>query len=84
MNLDNIFTNLTQDTWNVYEWFAYNLIKAHAKNFQFIILGNTGLHILQIDDITTETLSSVTLLGILLIQNLTLKKISIILLKSIL
>ena len=26
MNLDKIFTNLTQDTWNVFEWLAYNSI----------------------------------------------------------
>ena len=53
-----------QDTWNVYEWFVYNSIKAHPENFQFIILGNTGLHALQIGDITTKSVSSVTLLDI--------------------
>ena len=37
MNLDNIFTNLTQDTWNVCEWFVYNSMKAYPENFQFII-----------------------------------------------
>ena len=26
MNLDKIFKNLTQDTWNVFEWFVYNSI----------------------------------------------------------
>ena len=74
MNLDNIFTNLIQDTWNVYEWFAYNLIKGHAKNFQFIILGNTSLQTLHSDDITTETLSSVTLLGITIDSKFNLKE----------
>ena len=64
MNLDNIFTNLIQDTWNVYECFVYNSIKGHPENVQFIILGNTGLHALQIGDITTKSVSSVTLLGI--------------------
>ena len=39
-------------------------MKAHPENFQFIILGNTGLHALQIGDITTKSVSSVTLLGI--------------------
>ena len=53
-----------QDTWNVYEWFVYNSIKAHPENFQFIILGNTGWHALQIGDITTKSVSSVTLLDI--------------------
>ena len=64
MNLDNIFTNLIQDTWNVYECFVYNSIKGHPENFQFIILGNTGLHALQIGDITPKSVSSVALLGI--------------------
>ena len=64
MNLHNIFTNLIQDTWNVYEWFVYNWMKAHPENFQFIILGNTGLHTLQIGDITPKSVSSVALLGI--------------------
>ena len=26
INLDKIFNNLTQDTWNVFEWFVYNSI----------------------------------------------------------
>ena len=39
-------------------------MKAHAENFQFVILGNTGLHALQIGDMTTKSTSSVTLLGI--------------------
>ena len=26
INLDKIFKNLTQDTWNVFEWFVYNSI----------------------------------------------------------
>ena len=64
MNLDNKFTNLVQDTWNVYEWFVYNSMKGHYENFQFIILGNTGLHALQIRGITTKSVSPVTLLGI--------------------
>ena len=64
MNVDNIFTNLIQDTWNVYKWFVYNSIKAHPENFQFVIVGNTGLHALQIGNITTKSVSSVTVLGI--------------------
>ena len=64
MNLDNIFTNIIQDTWSAYEWFVYNSLKAHPENFQFIALRNTGLHTLQIRDITPESVSSVTLLGI--------------------
>ena len=39
-------------------------MKASPENFQFIILGNTGLHTLQIGDITTKSVLSVTLLGI--------------------
>ena len=64
MNLDNIFTKLIQDTWNIYEWFVYNSMKAHPEYFWFINLGNTGLHALQIGDITTKSVSSATLLGI--------------------
>ena len=74
MNLDNIFTNLIQDTWNVYECFVYNSIKGHPENVQFIILGNTGLHALQIGDITTKSVSSVTLLGITIDSKLNFKE----------
>ena len=38
-------------------------MKGHPEDFQFIILGNTGLHALRIRDITTKSISSVTLLG---------------------
>ena len=64
MNVDNIFTNLLQDTWNVYKWFVHSSIKAHPENFQFFIVGNTGLHALQIGNITTKSVLSVTVLGI--------------------
>ena len=49
-------------------------MKAHAENFQFIILGNTGLHTLRIGDITTKSVSSVTLLGITIDSKLNFKK----------
>ena len=39
-------------------------MKANPENFQFIILGIRGSHKFQIDDITTKSISSVTLLGI--------------------
>ena len=38
-------------------------MKAHLENFQFVILGNTGLHTLQIRHITTKSVSTVSLLG---------------------
>ena len=38
-------------------------MKAKPHKFQFIILGNKGSHKLQIVDITTKSVSSVTLLG---------------------
>ena len=48
-------------------------MKANPDKFQFIILENKGSHALQICDITTKYISSVTLLDItwyvLLIQN---------------
>ena len=52
----------------------YNSIKAHPENVQFIILGNTGLHALQIGDITTKSVSSVTLLGITVDSKLNFKE----------
>ena len=52
----------------------YNSIKGHPENVQFIILGNTGLHALQIGDITTKSVSSVTLLGITIDSKLNFKK----------
>ena len=64
MNLDNIFSNLIQDMENVYEWFVHNSMKANPDKFQFITLGNTGSHKLQIGDIAIKSASSVTLLGI--------------------
>ena len=39
-------------------------MKANLGKFQFIILGNTGSHTLQIGDITVKSTSSLTLLGI--------------------
>ena len=44
MNLDNIFSNLIQDMENVYQWFAYNSVKANLDKFQFITQGNMGSH----------------------------------------
>ena len=61
MDLDNIFTDLIQDTWNVFEWFVYNSTKAHREIFQFFILANTGLHTLQIRHIITKSVSTVLL-----------------------
>ena len=49
--------NLIQDKWNVYEWFVYNSMKENPEKFQFITLGNTGSHTLQIGDITTKSKS---------------------------
>ena len=49
-------------------------MKAHPENFQFIILGNTGLHALQIGDITTKSISSVNLLGITIDSKLSFKE----------
>ena len=53
-------------------------MKANPDKFQFIILGNKGLHTLQIGDITTKSVSSVILLGITIDSKLGNKKISII------
>ena len=64
MSLDYIFTNLTQNMLNVYEWLVYNSMKANPDKLQFMILGNTESHTLQIGDITTKSVRSLTLLGI--------------------
>ena len=39
-------------------------MKVNTDKFRFIVLGNTDSHTLQIDDITTKSVSSLTLLGI--------------------
>ena len=49
-------------------------MKAHPENVQFIILGNAGLHTLEIGDITTKSVSSVTLLGITIDSKLNFKE----------
>ena len=49
-------------------------MKANPENFQFIILGNTGSHILQIVDITTKSVSSVTILGATIDSKLSFKE----------
>ena len=74
MDLDNIFTNLIQDTWNVCEWFAYNSMEAHLENFQFIVLGNIGFHTLQIRHITTKSVWTVSLLSSTIDSKLKFKK----------
>ena len=73
VNLDNIFSNLTQDMQNIYEWFVYSM-KANSDKFRFIFLGNTGSHKLQIDDKTIKSASSVTLLGITIDSKLNFKE----------
>ena len=49
-------------------------MKAYPENFQFIALRNTGLHTFQIRDITPESVSSVTLLGITIDLKLSFKE----------
>ena len=49
-------------------------MKAYPEKFQFVILENTGLHTLQIGDITTKLVSSVTLLGITIDSKLKFKE----------
>ena len=49
-------------------------MKANPENFQLIIQGNTGLHTLQIEDITTRSVLSVTLLGITIDSKLNFKE----------
>ena len=73
MNLENIFSNLIQDMENVYERFVYSSMKPNPDKCQFIILGDTGSHSLQISDITIKSASSVTLLGITINSKLNFK-----------
>ena len=47
---------------------------ANPDKFQFIIIGNKGSHILQVGDITTKSVSSVTLLGITIGSKLSFKE----------
>ena len=58
----------------MYEWFINNSMKPDLENFQFIILGNTGLQTLQIGDITTKSILSVTQLGITIDSKLNFKE----------
>ena len=74
MNLENIFSNLIQDTENVYECFVFNSVQANPDKFQFITLGNTGSHKLQISNITIKSASSVALLSITINSKLNFKE----------
>ena len=49
-------------------------MKANPEKFQFIILGNIGLHRLKISDITTKSVSYVALLGITIDSKLNFKE----------
>ena len=49
-------------------------MKVNPEKFQFIILGNLQSHTLQIGDITTKSVSSITLLGITIDSKLYFKK----------
>ena len=69
MSLDDIFINLTQNMLNVYEWLVYNSMKANPDQLQFMILGNTESHTLQIGDITTKPSDLLDYLVLLLIPN---------------
>ena len=55
MNLECIVSNLINNMENRYEWFAYHSMKANPDKFRFIILGNTALLTLQINDITIKS-----------------------------
>ena len=44
-------------------------MKPNPDKFQFIILGNTDSHTLQIGDITSKSVSSLTILGITIDPN---------------
>ena len=76
MNLENIFSNLIQDknTENVYECFVFNSVQTNPDKFQFITLGNTGSHKLQISNITIKSASSVALLSITINSKLNFKE----------
>ena len=49
-------------------------MKVNLEKIQFIILGNLRSHTLQIGDITTKSVSSITLLGITIDSKLYFKK----------
>ena len=49
-------------------------MKAAPDKFQFIILGNSGSHTLQIDDITVKSASFFTVLGITIDSKLNFKE----------
>ena len=49
-------------------------MKANSDKFQFIIIGNISSHILQVGDITSKSVTSVTLLGITIGSKLSFKE----------
>ena len=59
---------------NIYEWFAYNSMKANPHKFQLIVLENTGSITSKIGDINIKLVSSVTLLGITIDSKLNFKE----------
>ena len=59
---------------NVYQWFAYNSMKAKPDKLQFIILGNIGSHALHIGDKTIKSALSVTRLAITIDSKFNIKK----------
>ena len=68
-----VVTNFTQNMQNGYKWFVYWSIKGNLDKFQFIMLGNTDSHTLQISDIFTKCVSFVRVLGITIDSKLNLK-----------
>ena len=59
---------------NIYEWFAYNSMKANPHKFQLIVLENAGSITSKIGDINIKLVSSVTLLVITIDSKLNFKE----------
>ena len=57
-------------------------MKAHLENFQFVILGNTGLHTFQIRHITTKSVSTISLLSTTIDSKLKFKDVNNIIKKA--
>ena len=65
---------LNNDMENMHKWFVCHSVETNLHKFQFIILGNTGSHKLQINDIFKKSTSSSSFLDITIDSNLKLKQ----------
>ena len=74
-NIENVISGLKTDLVGVMESFKINLLKAYRSKFQFMVLGNKNERSfnIHINNVQIKNSNEVTLLGIKIDKNLTLK-----------